>query len=517
VRGFLQVLSCTSDDKKHGRRQRVLRKDGIVRLGGSHYVVQVHSLFIKDDIIISNSVNLCRPNTKWKLLFVTNLTVLVYRLSDQFPVMGGSAELPQYIIQHKALKPLHKNRKGEPYQDMKCFFRGLAYHFKVSKRVKKETSKLVEQFRLYADLPLPYDGGMVEENLLQVEKCFRIRVNLFELVSADETVDLRNLSAKNMSANMLRTSALTEKEAPNGTINFDLCNDHLSVIVDLNQYARAWNCTHCSTAFKNKQSCQRHRKGCVKNSNSRAKYIGGAYGLPKSLWDRCEEFGLEVQDSFRYCEYHTSFDFECISPELPEDDPRRGAADGKLKFERHLELVSCSVHCNYPGFGEPVHLRRNTTEMDLIKRLLDFFEVIADEHERLMREKLMPLSSQIQSRLAEYGTTIDDENQDRHVLGHCHMMKKQFEKLLADLEDYITIPVLYAFNGKTLAQSTLLQTTIFSGSRFDFKVAKRFIVPETMDRAQEIKVVLKRMGGYQSFKTERYWMKDAAALMPQVK
>ena len=68
-----------------------------------------------------------RPNSKWVVDLVTNVTWFVWKLRDH-PIGRGS-HLPGYIAENHGIAPLDRNRQtGKPYQDNLCFFRCLALH-----------------------------------------------------------------------------------------------------------------------------------------------------------------------------------------------------------------------------------------------------------------------------------------------------------------------------------------------------------------------------------------------------
>ena len=68
-----------------------------------------------------------RPNSKWIVDLVTNVTWFVWKIRDH-PI-GRGKYLPGYIVENRGLEPLDRNiRRGKPYEDNLCFFRCLALH-----------------------------------------------------------------------------------------------------------------------------------------------------------------------------------------------------------------------------------------------------------------------------------------------------------------------------------------------------------------------------------------------------
>ena len=68
-----------------------------------------------------------RPNSKWVVDLVTNVTWFVWKLRDH-PI-GRGKNLPHYLVENRGIDALENNYKtGKPYPDNLCFFRCLALH-----------------------------------------------------------------------------------------------------------------------------------------------------------------------------------------------------------------------------------------------------------------------------------------------------------------------------------------------------------------------------------------------------
>ena len=65
-----------------------------------------------------------RPNSKWVVDLVTNVTWFVSKIRDH-PI-GRGKHLPGYVVDNRGIEPLENNVKtGKPYEDNLCFFRCL--------------------------------------------------------------------------------------------------------------------------------------------------------------------------------------------------------------------------------------------------------------------------------------------------------------------------------------------------------------------------------------------------------
>ena len=68
-----------------------------------------------------------RPNSKWVVDLVTNVTWFVSKIRDH-PI-GRGKHLPGYVVDNRGIEPLENNVKtGRPYEDNLCFFRCLSLY-----------------------------------------------------------------------------------------------------------------------------------------------------------------------------------------------------------------------------------------------------------------------------------------------------------------------------------------------------------------------------------------------------
>ena len=88
-----------------------------------------------------------RPNSKWVVDLVTNMTLFVYKIPNH-PIGGREVELPKYIRENRAIASLANDpNKKKPYQDNLCFFRCLALQQGYScDRLEKKTKELYQQY-----------------------------------------------------------------------------------------------------------------------------------------------------------------------------------------------------------------------------------------------------------------------------------------------------------------------------------------------------------------------------------
>ena len=88
-----------------------------------------------------------RPNSKWVVEQVTNVTIFITKLRGH-PI-GRGTNLPPYLSKNNGLLPLDRNaRTSKIYNDNLCFFRALALHNGCRpKNLKRDAKHYYEQYR----------------------------------------------------------------------------------------------------------------------------------------------------------------------------------------------------------------------------------------------------------------------------------------------------------------------------------------------------------------------------------
>ena len=110
-----------------------------------------------------------RPNSKWVVDLVTNVTWFIWKLRDH-PIGRGS-HLPGYIAENHGIAPLDRNHQtGKLYQDNLCFFRCLALHNGChTKNLERDTKHYYQQYREAGLVKKKFHGVKLSE-LDELEK-----------------------------------------------------------------------------------------------------------------------------------------------------------------------------------------------------------------------------------------------------------------------------------------------------------------------------------------------------------
>ena len=142
-----------------------------------------------------------RPNSKWVVDLVTNVTWFVWKLRDH-PI-GRGKYLPHYLVENRGIIPLDRNHNtGKPYQDNLCFFRCLALHNCChTKNLERDTKHYYQQYREAGLAKKKFHGVKLSE-LGELEKLYEVNIQVYNLAPTqthgeeqEETEDKPDIAA----------------------------------------------------------------------------------------------------------------------------------------------------------------------------------------------------------------------------------------------------------------------------------------------------------------------------------
>ena len=247
-----------------------------------------------------------RPNSKWVVDLVTNVTWFIWKLRDH-PIGRGS-HLPGYIAENHEIAPLDRNRQtGKLYQDSLCFFRCLALHNGChTKNLERDTKHYYEQYREAGLVKKKFHGVKLSE-LDELEKLYEVNIQVYNLAPTQTHGEEQREeeTRPDIAATLVRRSHRHYES----TLYLNLYEKHFSYIKDLARYSKSFCCSRCGKYWKDMWKCQRHEKTC--NGKAQLKYPGGAYHVPKTIFEELEDEGIIVPEEARYFPYRATFDFEC--------------------------------------------------------------------------------------------------------------------------------------------------------------------------------------------------------------
>ena len=119
-----------------------------------------------------------RPNSKWVVDLVTNVTWFAWKIRDH-PI-GRGKYLPHYLVENRGITPLDRNiRRGN--HDNLCFFRCLApYNGCHTNNLERDTKHYYQQYREAGLAKKKFHGVKLSE-LDELEKLFEINIQVHSL------------------------------------------------------------------------------------------------------------------------------------------------------------------------------------------------------------------------------------------------------------------------------------------------------------------------------------------------
>jgi hypothetical protein len=172
-----------------------------------------------------------RPDTKWVVHLLTNVTFYVNKLFDH-PI-GARVVLPDHILKNKAVVALVGGSHGA-YTDNLCFFRCLAVH-RGAPNVQYLETPAKTYYREYLqqqDMTHVDFKGVTLDDLVVLAQVFSLNVYVY---------DLQETEAGGIAARLVRRSPYKYDD----TMNLNLYEQHFSYNKDLRSYSHSYLCSKC--------------------------------------------------------------------------------------------------------------------------------------------------------------------------------------------------------------------------------------------------------------------------------
>ena len=106
---------------------------------------------------------------------------------------------------------------------------------------------------------------------------------------------------------------------------------------------------------------------------TRQTYPGGIFKAKESIFEKLAMIGINIPPNNRHFPYYACFDFESLfdKQNLPQNAQQ-------LSYEARHVLLSFGVSSNIPGFTEGVCYVSSGDENELVTKLVEYLEGIAD-------------------------------------------------------------------------------------------------------------------------------------------
>ncbi len=250
-----------------------------------------------NDTDVIESVIKNRPDTKWRLEFITNARFQVF--STNFVLGTARTPLPSFIKLNDSVIGLENDRYGLPYNDHLCAFRCLSLYYH---KDLKHTSEYFIQWKEYLfsecetdirELSMKKFEGVQLSQLPYFEECFRLNVHVFDL------------QPLNIAVPVFKSTDRYEQ-----TMYLNHYKNHLSYIQNFELYSKQFQCQSCKRIFDHHGNWKNHGKIC--ENKTKYTYPGGFFQKRKTVFEELELVGIHVDTSDRYFPYFAVYDFESV-------------------------------------------------------------------------------------------------------------------------------------------------------------------------------------------------------------
>ena len=246
--------------------------------------------------------------------------------------------------------------------------------------------------------------GVTLEEIPDLEKFFEVNVFVYSLESTKEDGekgDENNEEEKEkpeIAANLVYRS----QRHYACTLYLNLHKKHFSYIKDMKHYFHSFCCSRCGKYWKHVGKLHRHEHTCA--AKFQYKFPGGAFTIPKTVFDLLEDEGFTVTSELRYFPYRAIFDFKCMFDR--NNCPNHTA---KLHWEAKHVPLSVSVCSNVSGYDQPKCFISNGDPRQLVQDMVKYLVEISEESYCLLKQDFATLFEEIDEKLGP-----DDQN-EKHI------------------------------------------------------------------------------------------------------
>ena len=166
------------------------------------------------------------------------------------------------------------------------------------------------------------------------------------------------------------------------TLYLNLYENHFSYIKDLARYSKSFCCSRRGKYWKKSSRLNRHEKTC--DGKVQLKYPGGAYHVPKTIFEELEDEGIVVPEEWRYFPYRATFDFECY---FDKEKAQELKNTEKLTWQSAHVPLSVSVCSNVPGYQAPKCFVSEGDSDLLLEEFVQYLTTISTKSSSLLRQR----------------------------------------------------------------------------------------------------------------------------------
>ena len=354
-------------------------------VSNKHDMTKLKEILKKTDVIESCTNE--RPNTQWRFIILTNLTIFAALLRD-IPMGCKDAVLPESLLRNPSLNCLtYEENTKKTYKDNLCLFRALALHLHGIERLEEETSKLFNLFLVNSTNPDPSKfQGVCMDDIPSVEDIVGNNVFIYDIDLIDGAMvgELARRSIKKYEKN----------------VQLIQYNSHICYVDNIHALFKAFRCPTCDTYFQKTGNLERHLVRC----SERVKHIypKNVYQLRETLFDKLDSFGIQYTDDQKLFTNLAVFEFESIC--IPEEKFKNSATTTWIG--KHVP-ISVSISSNL--IAKPIFLC-NSNPWNLVESFIDAVEALATQSKVQLKLKFLEIETANKSKLTR---TLESLNERR--------------------------------------------------------------------------------------------------------
>ena len=318
-------------------------------ISNRHELIQFLNTLAEDSFF--DKIN--RPDTKWKVVDIPNITFYVNHIKDV--PLGAPIFLPNYIKNNHGLRNVSAG-------DNLCFFRCLAVHRGANHRWCEQPAKnLFRKYCVHFGVVPEHFAGVQLFDFLHLEDFFELNLIAYEL---DDKV-----------AKLVQRSREFYKE----TMRLNVYENHLSVIVNFEQYCGVCQCVHCDKLWDHSGHYYRHTKSCT--TTVREVFPGGIHKNPATIFEKLEEIEIVVTHCDRHFPFFACYDFEAYFSK------KQISNSSMLTLDACHNPLSVAVASNTPGYESGVCFVTEGSEERLVQKLVNYLENLSEVSYKSLLEK----------------------------------------------------------------------------------------------------------------------------------
>ena len=280
--------------------------------------------------------------------------------------------------------------------DNLCFFRCLAVHQGANPRWCEQPAKnLFYKYCIRFGVVPAHFAGVQLFDFLHLEDFFELNLIAYEL---DGKV-----------AKLVQRSREFYKE----TMQLNVYENHLSVIVDFELYCGVYQCVHCDKLWYQNCDYYRHTKSCT--TTVREVFPGGIHKNPATIFEKLEEIGIVVPHCDRHFSFFACYDFEAYFSK------KHISNSSMLTLDAFHIPLSVAVASNIPGYKSGVCFVTKGSEEELVQKLVDYLETLSEVSYKSLLEKFDYVFEQLErSENVRKEKILNNFNCRRHRLKGIH-------------------------------------------------------------------------------------------------